>query len=79
MTCQNTTQSPGGGGNSTIVEYAGDGSVINTRSLPDKADGIGGDPLNHRLIVTLNEDAHTTWPRWPERRTPRATRSPIRS
>lgn len=59
MTCQNITQSTGGGGNSAVVEYAGDGSVINNWSIADKADGIAGDPLNHRLIVTLNEDAHT--------------------
>jgi hypothetical protein len=59
MTCQNMTQSGGGGGNSTIVEYAVDGSLINTWSIVDKADGIAGDPLNHRVIVTLNEDAKT--------------------
>jgi hypothetical protein len=59
MTCQNMTQSTGGGGNSAIVEYAVDGSVINTWSVVDKADGIAGDPLNHRVIVTLNEDAKT--------------------
>jgi hypothetical protein len=59
MTCQNATLSTGGGGNSTIVEYASDGTVINTWSLADKADGIAGDPSNHRLIVTLNEDSHT--------------------
>jgi hypothetical protein len=60
MGCQNTAQSGGGGGgNSTIVEYGGDGSVINTWSIPDKADGLAGDPLHHRVIVTLNEDAHS--------------------
>jgi hypothetical protein len=57
MTCQNATLSTGGGGNSTIAEYADDGSLINTWSIADKADGIGADPLNHRVIVTLNEDA----------------------
>jgi hypothetical protein len=59
MTCQNVTQSTGGGGNSTILEFADDGTIVNTWSLVDKADGIGADPMNHRLIVTLNEDAHT--------------------
>jgi hypothetical protein len=59
MTCQNMTQSTGGGGNSTIVEYGVDGSVINTWAVVDKADGIAGDPLNHRVIVTLNEDSKT--------------------
>lgn len=56
MACQNMAQSTGGG-ESTIVEYADDGAVVNTWSLPDKADGITGDPLHNRLIVTLNEDA----------------------
>ncbi|MGH2866554.1 MAG: hypothetical protein ACRDNK_03165 [Solirubrobacteraceae bacterium] len=56
MTCQNMTQSAGGGGNSTLVEYTGGGAVVATWSIPDKADGITGDPLHHRLIVTLNED-----------------------
>jgi hypothetical protein len=59
MTCQNLTQSSGGGGNSTILEYADNGAFLNAWSLVDKADGIGADPLNHRLIVTLNEDAKT--------------------
>ncbi|MDQ6805757.1 MAG: hypothetical protein M3065_12495, partial [Actinomycetota bacterium] len=35
------------------------GSLINTWSIVDKADGIAGEPLHHRLIVTLNEDAHS--------------------
>jgi len=60
MTCQNMTLSTGGGGNSTIVEYAGDGSVVNTWSISDKADGIGADPLNHRVIITLKLNGKTT-------------------
>lgn len=59
MVCQNLTTSFGGGGNSTIVEYADDGSVLTTWSLPGKTDGIAGDPLNRRLILTLNEDGKT--------------------
>jgi hypothetical protein len=59
ITCQNATQSTGGGGDSTIVEYAPDGSVVDTWSLPDKADGIGADPRHHRVIVTLNEDGNS--------------------
>jgi hypothetical protein len=57
VTCQNLTQSTGGGGSSTIIEFADNGATIQTWSLVDKADGIGADPMNHRLIVTLNEDA----------------------
>ncbi|MGI9184158.1 MAG: hypothetical protein ACR2GZ_04205, partial [Solirubrobacteraceae bacterium] len=59
MTCQNVTQSVGGGANSTIVEYTGGGGLVATWSIADKADGITGDPLHHRLIVTLNEDGAT--------------------
>lgn len=59
MTCQNQAQSSGGGGDSTIVEYTDDGAVVTTWPLKDKADGIAGDPLHHRLIVTLNEDGNS--------------------
>lgn len=57
MGCQNASMSGGGGGNSTLVEYADDGSVLNRWSIPDKIDGVGADALTHRVIVTLNEDA----------------------
>ncbi len=57
--CQNKTLSVGGGGNSTLIEYTPTGAVLNTWSIKDKIDGLAGDPLNHRLIVTLNEDANT--------------------
>jgi hypothetical protein len=59
ITCQNGTQSTGGGGDSTIVEYARNGTVLNSWSLVDKADGIGADPAHHRVIVTLNEDGNS--------------------
>jgi hypothetical protein len=57
--CQNKALSNGGGGNSTLVEYGLDGTVMNTWSIKDKIDGMAGDPLNHRLIVTLDEDANS--------------------
>jgi hypothetical protein len=59
MGCQNKTLSVGGGGNSTLIEYTPSGAVVNTWSITDKIDGMGADPLNHRLIVTLNEDTRT--------------------
>jgi|GEM_PF-1314641 hypothetical protein len=59
ITCQNATLSTGGGGNSTIAEYTDEGTLLNTWSLTDKADGMGADPFHHRLIVTLNEDARS--------------------
>jgi hypothetical protein len=59
LSCQNKTLSVGGGGNSTLIEYTSAGAVINTWSLTDKIDGMAADPLNHRVIVSLNEDAST--------------------
>lgn len=59
MGCQNATTSVGGGGNSTLLEYADDGSLLNKWSIPDKVDGVGADALTHRVIITLNEDAHS--------------------
>jgi hypothetical protein len=59
MGCQNRTLSVGGGGSSTLIEYTQAGAVLNTWSVTDKIDGMAGDPLNHRLIITLNEDTRT--------------------
>jgi hypothetical protein len=57
--CQNKTLSVGGGGDSTLLEYTTAGTVVNTWSIADKIDGMAADPLNHRVIVSLNEDAST--------------------
>jgi hypothetical protein len=57
--CQNKTLSAGGGGDSTLVEYTPDGAVVKTWSIKDKIDGMAADPLNHRVIVSLDEDANT--------------------
>jgi hypothetical protein len=57
--CQNKTLSVGGGGNSTLIEYTPSGAVVNTWSITDKIDGMAADPLNHRVIVTLDEDTRT--------------------
>jgi hypothetical protein len=59
MACQDKTLSVGGGGNSTLIEYTPAGSVVNTWSITDKIDGMSADPLKHRVIVSLNEDANT--------------------
>jgi hypothetical protein len=59
MGCQDKTLSVGGGGNSTLIEYTAAGAVVNTWSITDKIDGMAADPLNHRLIVSLDEDANT--------------------
>lgn len=59
MACQNKTASVGGGGDSTLFEYTPAGAVLNTWTIKEKIDGMNADPLHHRVIVTLNEDAHT--------------------
>jgi hypothetical protein len=59
VACQDKTLSVGGGGNSTLIEYTPAGAVVNTWSIPEKIDGMAADPLNHRVIVSLNEDANT--------------------
>jgi len=59
MGCQDKTLSVGGGGDSTLIEYTTDGTAVNTWSIKDKIDGLAADPLNHRLIATLDEDANT--------------------
>jgi hypothetical protein len=59
MGCQNKTLSVGGGGNSTLIEYTPTGAVVNTWSIPDKIDGLAGDPLTHQVILTLDEDANS--------------------
>jgi hypothetical protein len=59
MGCQNKALSNGGGGNSTLAEFGPDGSLVKTWSIKDKIDGLGGDPLHHRLIITLDEDANS--------------------
>ena len=59
MGCQNKTLSVGGGGSSTLAEYTLSGMLVKAWLVKDKIDGIGADPLNHRVIVTENEDGNS--------------------
>jgi hypothetical protein len=59
MGCQDKTTSSGGGGASTLVEYTPAGTVVNTWSIHHKIDGLAGDPLTHKVILTLDEDTNT--------------------
>jgi len=66
MACQNNLLSNGRGGpptpakdTSTLVELTPMGKVVKTWSVKGKMDGIGADPLHHRVIATLNEDANS--------------------
>ncbi len=64
--CQNNVLSNGIGGpptptkdTSTLLEYTPGGKLVKTWTLKNKVDGLGADPLNHRVIVTLDEDANS--------------------
>src|SRR4029077_20935353 len=35
------------------------GTAVTPGSITDKIDGMAADPLNHRVIVSLDEDANT--------------------
>jgi hypothetical protein len=59
MGCQDQTTSSGAGGDSTLVEYTPTGTVVQTWQLRHKIDGLAGDPLTHKVIITLDEDTNT--------------------
>jgi hypothetical protein len=59
MGCQDKTLSSGQGGDSTLVEYTLTGTVLHTWSIHHKIDGLAGDPLTHKVILTLDEDTNT--------------------
>ena len=50
----------GGQTQSTIVEYSLSGSPVNSWSVTGKADGMGADPANRRVIITVNEDGNSS-------------------
>jgi hypothetical protein len=45
---------------STLVEYGPTGQMLNSWSLTGKIDGLGADPLHHRVIATVNEDGNSS-------------------
>ena len=58
---QNATQPDGStGGASNVVAYRRNGTVARTWSVTGHADGLTADPTNHRVIVTVNEDANSS-------------------
>jgi hypothetical protein len=64
--CQNNVLSNGVGGpptakkdTSTLLEYTTSGKLVKTWTLTNKIDGLGADPLTHKVIVTLDEDANS--------------------
>ena len=57
---QNATASTGGGGDSTIVQYAAGGVVHHTLNLPGRIDGMRFNPYDGKMWVTVNEDANSS-------------------
>jgi hypothetical protein len=48
------------GAQSTVVEFAADGAVINHWNLTGRCDGLTADPRSQRVLATLNEDANSS-------------------
>jgi hypothetical protein len=51
---------PGGNRDSTIVEFTRGGHVVRQWDVRGKCDGLTADPGRHRVIATVNEDAHSS-------------------
>lgn len=51
---------PDGNRDSTVVEFTRRGRVIRQWDIRGKCDGLTADPARHRVIATVNEDAHSS-------------------
>jgi hypothetical protein len=49
------------GAQSTVVEFASDGSVLNQWNLTGRCDGLTADPESDQLLATINEDANSSF------------------
>jgi hypothetical protein len=56
MGCENKTLNTGGSGDSSLVEYTPAGTVLHTWSIKHQINGLAGDPLTHKVIVSLDEN-----------------------
>jgi hypothetical protein len=45
---------------STLVQFTAKGAIVRHLSLVGKIDGMGADPANKRVIVTVNEDGNSS-------------------
>ena len=73
---------PGGNRDSTIVEFTRSGHVVRQWDIRGKCDGLTADPGRHRVIATVNEDAHSsvyTIDPWGFSRAGRCTTTPTAS
>jgi hypothetical protein len=51
---------PGGNRDSTVVEFTRSGHMVRQWDIRGKCDGLTADPSRHRVIATVNEDAHSS-------------------
>ncbi len=51
---------PDGNRDSTVVEFTRRGRVLRQWDIRGKCDGLTADPARHRVIATVNEDAHSS-------------------
>jgi len=52
---------PDGVTTSTIIEYSDAGTKLNQWQPTGRVDGMGADPLNHVVYVTVNEDGNSSF------------------
>lgn len=48
------------GAQSTVVEFAADGAVLNQWNLTGRCDGLTADPQGQQVLATINEDANSS-------------------
>ncbi len=58
MGCENKTLNTGGSGESTLVQVTPAGTVVHTWSIKHQINGLAGDPLTHKVIVSLDENGN---------------------
>jgi len=54
------TPGPGGVTRSNVTEQNTNGKLLHSWSITGHVDGLTGDPANHRIIATVNEDAYSS-------------------
>lgn len=61
---QNATGPTGTGGDSTIVQYKTDGSIVASIRVPGRCDGMRWNPYTKLMWITVNEDANSSMFTW---------------
>jgi len=63
VTWQNNAGADGlpAGSASTVVEYSDSGATLNQWTITGRVDGLGADPVKHRIYATINEDRNSSF------------------